>query len=246
MILSNKHIVLTHYGNIDSFQILKDYGATLHHFPMIDILVNSNVKPFNLSNFDYYIFTSKNGVNTFFNLDFVKGKTINTLCLGEKTRVALLENGVEPVFFSNESYADNLITELSDNQLVRNKKVLLVLGNLADNRIEEGLSSICNITRIDVYNTTLQTKMKQGINDLLKNNDTVSIFTSPSSFHAFTNLYDVEKTNLVSIGRTTSQTIKSSGYTPEITSDEQTYHGISKAIINYYKNIIIWVFQKQD
>ena len=241
MILSNKHIILTHCGNTDSFQILKDFGATLHHFPMIDIVENSNVKPFNLSNFDYYIFTSKNGVNTFFNFDFVKGKKINTFCLAEKTKIALLENGIEPLFVSNLSYADNLITELLENQMIMNKRVLLVLGNLADNRIEDALSSICNVNRLDVYNTTLETTKKKDITDLLDNRNTISIFTSPSSFKAFNNLYDIEKTTLVSIGTTTSKTIKSSGYITEITSEEQTYNGISKAIINYYetKNIRI-------
>ena len=239
MILSNKHIALTNYGSIDSFQILKDYGATLHHFPMIDIVANSNVKPFNLSDFDYYIFTSKNGANAFFNLDFVKEKKINTFCLGRKTKNALLENGVKPILVSNESYSDNLITELLENQMVVNKRVLLVLGNLADNKIEEALISICNVIRLDIYNTTLETTKKEDIADFLENKNTISIFTSPSSFQAFNNLYDVGKTTLVSIGTTTSKTIKSSGYFPEITSDEQTYDGISKAIINYYetKNI---------
>ena len=52
------------------------------------------------------------------------------LNLGKKTRNALLKNGVEPVFVSTKSYADNLITELLDNQLVLNKRVLLVLGML--------------------------------------------------------------------------------------------------------------------
>jgi len=239
LILSNKHIALTNYGSIDSFQILKDYGATLHHFPMIDIVANSNVKPFNLSDFDYYIFTSKNGANAFFNLDFVKEKKINTFCLGRKTKNALLENGVKPILVSNESYSDNLITELLENQMVVNKRVLLVLGNLADNKIEEALISICNVIRLDIYNTTLETTKKEDIADFLENKNTISIFTSPSSFQAFNNLYDVGKTTLVSIGTTTSKTIKLAGYVPEITSDEQTYDGISKAIINYYetKNI---------
>jgi len=241
LILSNKHIALTNYGSIDSFQILKDYGATLHHFPMIDIVANSNVKPFNLSDFDYYIFTSKNGANAFFNLDFVKEKKINTFCLGRKTKNALLENGVKPILVSNESYSDNLITELLENQMVVNKRVLLVLGNLADNKIEEALISICNVIRLDIYNTTLETTKKEDIADFLENKNTISIFTSPSSFQAFNNLYDVGKTTLVSIGTTTSKTIKLAGYVPEITSDEQTYDGISKAIINYYetKNINI-------
>ena len=239
MILRNKHIALTNYGSIDSFQILKDFGATLHHFPMIDIVENSNVKPFKLSDFDCYIFTSKNGVNAFFNLDFVKEKKINTFCLGKKTRNALLKNGVEPVFVSTKSYADNLITELLDNQMVVNKRVLLVLGNLANNRIEKALSSICNVFRLDVYNTNLETTKNENVTNFLKNKNTISIFTSPSSFQAFTNLYDAKKTNLVSIGKTTSQFIKSSGYVTKINSDEQTYEGVSKAIINYYKNIKI-------
>ena len=241
MILSKKNIILTHSGSTDSFQILEKFGATLHHFPMINIAENSYNKPFNLSDFDYYVFTSKNGVNCFFNLNFVKGKIVKAICLGEKTKGALLENGIEPVFVSNKSYADNLISELLENQIVTNKKILLVLGNLADDRIEEQLSSICNVKRIDVYNTNLETKKEEDITYLLDNRNTISIFTSPSSFQAFNNLYDPDKTILVSIGTTTSKAIKSLGFLPKIISDEQTYDGVSKAIINYYeaKNIRI-------
>ena len=241
MILSDKHIVLTHCGSADSFQSLKEYGASLHHYPMIDIVSNSDIKLFSLSDFDYYIFTSKNGVNSFFNLDFVKGKTINAICLGEKTKGALTKNGVVPVFVSTESYADNLIAELADNQMVNAKKVLLVLGNLADNRIEEVLKSICEVNRLDVYNTFLESSKKEVITTLLGAEDTLSIFTSPSAFQAFSALYNANKTTLVSIGTTTSEYIKSKGFIAEIIADEQTYEGISKAIINHYetKNIRI-------
>ena len=235
MILSNKHIILTNYGSTDSFNILTEFGAKLYHFPMIKITKQFNEKPFNLSDFDYYIFTSKNGVNSFFNLHFVKGKIVKTICLGEKTKDALLEHGIEPVFLSNKSYDDNLINELLANQIIANKKILLVLGNLADNRIEERLSSICNVKRINVYNTNLEIKKNEYITDLLNNRNTITIFTSPSSFQAFNNLYNSEKTILVSIGKTTSKSIESLGFLPKIISDEQTYFGVSKAIINYYK-----------
>ena len=241
MILSDKHIVLTHFGSKDSFQSLKEYGATLHHFPMIDIVANSDVKPFSLSDFDYYIFTSKNGVNSFFNLDFVKGKTIKAICLGEKTKGALVNNGVEPVFVSEESYAENLISILLENQLVNTKKVLLVLGNLADDRLENGLQTICEVNRLDVYTTTLEILKKEVIATLFNTEDTISVFTSPSAFQAFSKLYDAGETTLVSIGTTTSKSIKSSEFMPEIIATEQTYEGISKAIINHYetKNIRI-------
>ena len=239
--LSDKHIVLTHCGSTDSFQSLKEYGATLHHFPMIDIVSNSDVTPFNLSNFDYYIFTSKNGVNSFFNLDFLKGETINAICLGEKTKEALTENGVESVFVSTESYAENLITELVENQMVNGKKVLLVLGNLADNRIEERLKNICEVNRVDIYTTSLITSKKEVLTDLIDTENTLLVFTSPSAFDAFSTLYDADKTTLVSIGTTTSDYMNSKGFISEIISDEQTYEGISNAIINHYetKNIRI-------
>ena len=235
MILSDKHIILTNYGGTDSFNILTEFGAELYHFPMIDITKNFNEKPFNLSDFDYYIFTSKNGVNSFFNLYFIKGKIVKAICLGEKTKDALLENGIEPVFLSNKSYTDNFINELLENQTIKNKKIVLVLGNLVDDRIEERLSSICNVKRINVYNTNLETKKNEDIIDLLDNRNTISIFTSPSSFQAFNNLYNPEKTILVSIGTTTSKFIESLGFLPNIISDDQTYLGVSKAIINYYK-----------
>jgi len=175
LILSDKHIVLTHFGSTDYFQSLKEYGATLHHFPMIDIVINSDVIPFNLSDFDYYIFTSKNGVISFFNLDFVKGKKIKAICLGDKTKSALTKNGVEVVFVSTESYAENLISELVENQMVNGKKVLLVLGNLADDRIEEGLKSTCTINRLDVYTTTLETLKNEVISNLLDSENTISL-----------------------------------------------------------------------
>ena len=180
-------------------------------------------------------------MNSFFNLDFVKGETVKAICLGDKTKRALAENGVEPIFVSTESYADSLIAELVENQMVNDKKVLLVLGNLADNRIEKGLISICEVNRLDVYSTTLKTSKKKIITALIDTEKTLSVFTSPSAFQAFSALYNANKTTLLSIGITTAQYIESKDFTPEIIADEQTYEGISKAIINHYetKNIRI-------
>tara|TARA_B100000767_G_scaffold128135_1_gene121987 strand:+ start:451 stop:1176 length:726 start_codon:yes stop_codon:yes gene_type:complete len=233
--LTNKHIILTHYGSKDSFNILKNFGANLYHFPMINIITNSNVKPFNISNFDYYIFTSKNGVDSFFSLDFVKDKKISAFCLGDKTKSALVDNGINPIFASTQNYADNLIADLLANQLLNNKKILLVLGNLADNKLSEGLSSICNVERLNVYRTNLETSVRKEITTLIENKNTISTFTSPSAFKAFYKMYNPKKTTLVSIGKTTSNYIKSLGFSADIISKKQTYDGISKEIINYYE-----------
>ena len=77
--------------------------------------------------------------------------------------------------------------------------------------------------------------------NLIDTKNSLSVFTSPSAFHAFSDLYEADKTTLVSIGTTTSDYMNSKGFISEIISDEQTYDGVSKAIINYYeaKNIRI-------
>jgi len=66
-----KNIILTNSGDISSFNKLIDFGYNIHHFPMIEISHN-DIKPFSLDDYDYYIFTSKNGVEAFFNFPFVK------------------------------------------------------------------------------------------------------------------------------------------------------------------------------
>ena len=47
--------------------------------------------------------------------------------------------------------------------------------------------------------------------------------------------YNPKKTNIISIGNTTSDYIKNSGYLPLITSKMQSYEGISESIISYFK-----------
>ncbi len=48
---------------------------------------------------------------------------------------------------------------------------------------------------------------------------------------AFSKLYDPKKTNIISIGNTTSDYIKNCGYLPLITSKMQSYEGISGGAI---------------
>ena len=238
MSLTNKHIILTHYGSQNSFDILKNFGASLYHFPMINIVANSNPKPFNISNFDYYIFTSKNGVDSFFNLDFVKDKKVSAFCLGDKTESALVDNGINPIFASTQNYADNLIADLLDNKWLNNKKILLVLGNLADNKLAEGLSSICNIERLNVYSTNLETSINKKITNLI-GKKILSLFLL---LHLLLKLSIKCTIGIIQKYIATSgEYIKSLGFTSDIISKEQTYDGISKAIINYYetKNIRI-------
>jgi uroporphyrinogen-III synthase len=82
-----RDIILTNSGDTKSFNSLINSGFILHHFPMIEIS-HQEIRPFSLDKYDFYIFTSKNGVDSFFNAPFIKvqyEKKISTICLGEKT-----------------------------------------------------------------------------------------------------------------------------------------------------------------
>ncbi len=238
MTLAEKNIVLTHSGSISSFKSLEDASANLHHFPMLTIQPITTIPMFSLSDYDYYIFTSKNGVQAFFDLPFVKvqyEKKVNAISIGSKTTAALRQQGVFPIYVAANNYAKSLVDALSKNDLIKGKKVLLVLGNLADSTLEEGLKVSADISRLDVYNTHLEGTENADLAAVLAAKETISVFTSPSAFLAFSSLYDASKTTIVSIGNTTSDFIKTKGFSPLITAATQSYKGICEAIISYYQ-----------
>ena len=64
-----KDIILTNSVRPDAFDALDSFK--IHHFPMIKI-TSKDIKPFNLSDYDYFIFTSQNSVEIFFDYPFVR------------------------------------------------------------------------------------------------------------------------------------------------------------------------------
>ena len=85
------------------------------------------------------------------------------------------------------------------------------------------------------YLFALSMKIKDPKLDDLLNEEPYIIFTSPSCFDAFNNLYETRKTKLISIGKTTTSYIESKGFETTTTARMQTYEGISQAIIDFFK-----------
>ena len=236
-----RDIILTNSGDTSSFNSLIDSGFVLHHYPMIEIF-HQELRPFSLDQYDFYVFTSKNGVDSFFNAPFIKvqyEKKISTICLGEKTAKKIREFGVVPSFISTSNYSKDLSKELLKIDLLKNKKVLLVQGNLASDLLYNNLKNICYVERVNSYSTLIQENLNNDLKSLIENMNSISIFSSPSSFEGFEKFYDISKTNIVSIGKTTTNYIKSKGFNPIITSKNQSFESLSKEIINYFNLDII-------
>tara|TARA_B100000287_G_scaffold182291_1_gene172416 strand:+ start:274 stop:987 length:714 start_codon:yes stop_codon:yes gene_type:complete len=232
------NVILTNDGEIDGFSLLNEKGIKTFHYPMIKIsALNSDVS-FSLDDYDFFIFTSKNGVKFFFEKDTVKSQnktSIKCISIGSKTNKTLHEYNIEPIYSAKRSYSSDLYKDLKNIKLLNSKKVMLIQGNLAKNYLFENLKMICYLTKFVPYKTEIIKELNKNLETLLKKEKTYTVFTSPSGFLSFENLYDVNKTSIISIGETTSSFIKERGYEPLVTSQMQSYEGIAETIISNLK-----------
>jgi uroporphyrinogen-III synthase len=139
-------------------------GATVLEFPMIEIKcarVDENIKRvlLEIELCDWIIFTSKNGVASFFSLlEKIRcskeiPSSVKIATIGKTTEEEVRKNGAAPFFVSSGTTSADLLKELSNGQIKFNEIVLLPLGNLAKDILEKGLTSVANPTRINVYET---------------------------------------------------------------------------------------------
>mgnify|MGYP001177579172 CR=1 FL=1 len=234
------NVILTNDGEIDGFNLLNEKGFKIFHYPMTKTSsINEDVS-FSLNEFDFFIFTSKNGVKHFFEHVSIRSQDksiIKSISIGSKTNMALKKYGVEPIFTAKRTYSSNLLEDLKNINLLDSKKVMLVQGNLAKNYLFENLNMICYLTKFVPYKTEIIKGLNKKLEILLSKEETYTVFTSPSGFLSFDNLYDVNKTSIISIGETTSAFIKERGYDPFVTSLMQSYEGIAETIISKLKII---------
>jgi uroporphyrinogen-III synthase len=97
------------------------------------------------------------------------------------------------------------------------------------------LSSFSNTQKVVFYKTELIKNKYSELEKIIQNNDPYVIFTSPSSFDSFSNLYDPKKVKIVSIGNTTSSHISEKGFDTALTSGMQSFEGISESLIAFLK-----------
>ena len=230
--------------------LLKSLGADLIPLPMIEIVPAEIDGPMrehlhNLDSFDWIFFTSKNGVSGFFkHLIDIKGNTnlpsnVRLAAIGLKTGLELEFYGYAPEFISDENTSEEFLKKFSAKYNPEKLKILLSLGNLADDFLYNGLSGPNFPHRINVYQTVRPQKVaveildriKQGLYDLI-------IFTSPSTFHNFCSFYDagiIGNLKAGSIGNVTTKAIRESGLEPVFTARKSNAEGIRDSIIEYYK-----------
>ncbi|MFT8320552.1 MAG: uroporphyrinogen-III synthase [Bacillus sp. (in: firmicutes)] len=148
------------------------------------------------SYYDWFVFTSSNGVQAFFHqLDRFEGKIPKIAVIGEKTTKTLLSFGYKPDFVPSEYVAETFVEEFS--LIVRNnEKVLIVKGNLARDYLVINLKkrSAC-IDEAIVYHTYFPKESEKLLANALSAKELdILFFTSTSTVDHFMSV--VEKYDL--------------------------------------------------
>lgn len=230
--------------------ILRAKGAKVLSFPMIEIAptkLNYSEIEFlkNIGSFNWMFFTSKNGVATFFkHLIEVKGntelpKTIKIAVIGEKTAAELDYYGYKPDFINLGNTSEDLLELFHKEHNTKNQKIILSLGNLADDTLVNGLSENNDVKRINVYKTIKPKNADNKILEIIRQNQyDLIVFTSPSTFQNFCLFYEVENIKYLkaaSIGTTTTKSIQDFGLEPIVTATKSNVEGLSESISEYFK-----------
>jgi len=253
MTLSDKIIVSTRAtGSGDSLpDLLTARGAKVLSLPMINI-VPSRLNKFsqeileNIEMFDWIFFSSKNGVANFFRLLIeTKGNTelpkaLKKAVIGQKTAFELDYYGYVADYISPGNTSEDLLDQFYKAYNSKNQRILLSLGNLADDTLINRLSKENDVKRINVYHTEKPESADDEVLELIRQDKyDLIVFTSPSTFQNFCSFYEYDKIKflkMASIGTTTSSAIEDAGFTPVVTAKKSSTEGLTEAITEYFKN----------
>lgn len=200
---------------------LKNSGLEFYNIPMIrtqTVPVTPEIREtFNqMENFDYLIFTSRNGVRAFFSLWQKTGKEfpqrIKTAVIGKGTALELEKIFARPNFIQPGNTSRDFVSYLKKNVLRGSENILLALGNLAPGFLQRELSDIATVQRINVYHTLpVENYDNTVMQQVLSNHYGLLVFSSPSAFNRFYEICQKEKSEvplrIVSIGETTTRAI---------------------------------------
>jgi len=229
--LNKTNIIITGEDYDFGFDELKAMDVNILHYPMIFTLgVDINIHP---NIYNYIIFTSKNGIKYFLkNTSTSINKNVKFICIGKKTAEALKRNNLNPDIVVRRNYSKFMCNEIKNMGISKNKKLLLIQGNLANKELFECLSKSFDIDHKIVYTTNPVKEMVDGLNEIIDNENSYVVFTSPSTFNSFIDKYTLKK-NIISIGDTTTDHIRDKGFEPLMTAKMQSYEGISNSILDY-------------
>lgn len=188
-------------------------------------------KEIGFEQFDYLIFSSKNGVRAVENIS-KEWKEIPTLAIGNATKDEIEKLGGKAVFTAKKFYGDDFAKEIVQN-FDKNKKFLYIRG-------KKVVSNLADILRENGFNLKEEIVYETVCNECEKNKkpekNSFIIFSSPSTIECFFKQFSWDKSyKAIAIGK------KTASFIPEnidcIISPVQTLKGTVEFIKTIFKQI---------
>lgn len=263
--LTGKTILVTRsVGQSSQFSDrLRACGATVIEMPTLEIGPPSSWEALdhaiaNLSDFDWLILTSTNGVDYFFERLQVQGKEISALgdvkiaVVGEKTAQSLKQHNIQPDFIPPNFVADSLVENFSTE--LAGKKILFprVESGGREILVKELTAKGAEVIEVAAYQSCCPSNIPP-LAKLALQNRTVDVITFASSktvqfFYQlassiFVNNLDGNQSSVVtdnlagvciaSIGPQTSKTCQSLFGRVDVEAEEYTLDGLTQALIKW-------------
>ncbi|MDD3078481.1 MAG: uroporphyrinogen-III synthase [Paludibacter sp.] len=228
--------------------LLESKGAFVIDFPMIqtkciqetDELLSVLKK---INNYNWIIFTSKNGALCLYQLLQKNGFSYEIIgskkfaVIGKATAEKVQKLFGKPAFISSGRNAEDLLLEIR-SEIHPTDKALLVLGELADNKLEAGLQEHCSVTRINTYQTcTIEQSGHPAVDKIIHNDYDLILFTSPSGFRNFHKImltHNIKEIKAACIGTTTEAEMQKFGFKPVVVSPKSDAESFVNEIEKYF------------
>lgn len=251
--LFGKRILVTraqHQANALN-QLLSERGARPVELPVIDIQATANTKELdraisNLEQYDWIVFTSVNGVSSFFQrlyelkLDARALKGLKIGVIGPATAKALEIRGIIPDYLPQVYTSQGFLAGLS-RQDITGQQFLLPRADIADKELAEAISQLgAEVYEVVVYQTVpVATAIPQVKEMLLSREIDVITFTSSSTVSNLVALFNKEElaannAKIACIGPKTADTAARVGLKVDIVASENTIPGLVTAIEKYF------------
>ncbi len=248
--LFSKNIVVTRdtAGNVDFAAKIIRRGGNPLKFTTIKIKSLTETNEFlctlaKITEYDWIIFTSGNGVTIFFEAlqDFGKDARVfgsaKIAAIGGKTAAKLSEFGIKADFVPGVFTSKELGRQLIAYTNLHGKKILLLRSKIASNELAELLEkSGAEVQDVAVY-TAVEEKSQSAwlIEEINKGRIDWLTFASPSSVNGFfeqigSDVVNSGNVKVASIGPVTSERLKTLGLRVDITAADHTLDGLLDAI----------------
>lgn len=231
-------------------QKLMACGARVLQFPTIRILPPKDFRPLDralskLSRYDWLIFTSQNGVESFASrlrkLGMKPAGSFKTCAVGSKTADRLASAGLRVDKIAKEYRAESILPELGS---VGGRRILIPSARVARDILPKEL--IHRGARVDVVDAYETLKDGRGLSSvkklLLKGEMDVITFTASSTVRNFMSFFSSRQRRRIfkrafaaCIGPVTAETLKSFGVRPKIIAKEYTVDGLVQALVEHYR-----------